>query len=66
MLPLSVGLQLVRPESIPRNHKFEYIFANSNPEQIDSIFLFFCIFIIHSFFVFLLFILFLFSFFSFC
>ena len=53
MLLLSVGLQLVRPESIPWNHKFDYNFAYSNSEQIDSIFIFFSfIIIIHLFFLF--------------
>ena len=41
MLPLSVGLQLVRPESIPLKYKFDYNFAYSNSEQIDSIFILF-------------------------
>ena len=65
MPPLSVGLQLVTPESIPRNHKFEYNFEYSNYEQSDTIF-FFCFFYYSSSFIcFSFFIHLLYSFFSF-
>ena len=61
MLPLSVGLRLVRPESIPRNNKFDYNFSYSNSGQIDSIFILFLLLLFIFFFSFIIH---LFSFFS--